>query len=326
MESGERPACRDKTGWKLGGPAMMAAAFSFLSPFIPHGLSTRHSVGEDHAMTISFRCEKCGKQYRVPDDRIGQSAICRDCGERMRVPTPAAQSPRAESLLPILETPRPPRPPSSAVDPALVVEHVERGLGPVAGVFRDAHPRPPNIDVLRLATTAERPWEILVTAGMSQVAMAVPENQTAPAHLELMIGLPRGWPPLDESTITDARYNGPLNLLRTLARLPFESSSWLGAGHIVPNGDPLRPYGEFVPFNGVLLLPPLLTPAGFGSWFPRPAVRTDILAVIPLFAEEIQAAERRGLPWLLRKLDQANVTEQLDPERRNCGKSRWKLW
>ena len=42
-------------------------------------------------MTIRIQC-RCGKRYRVPESRTGQSADCRRCGEELAVPQPAAAS------------------------------------------------------------------------------------------------------------------------------------------------------------------------------------------------------------------------------------------
>lgn len=271
---------------------------------------------------ISFRCDHCGQLYRVSEERRGQSGLCRQCGQPLV--TPASVPPAPRDLLPILSNPtRPVRPQGPELPPEKIVEHVEATFGGVQGLFRD--PRG-GAEILHVAPSAQRPTSLLLTCGMSRLRMAIPDTVRGCDRTELLLALPGDWN-LNAEMVSHAPSFWPVQLLQSLARLPAEKQSWLGAGHLIPNGDPPRPYGAEVRFSAVLLLPPLETPPEFASWFPLPGIRVEFLAVVPLLDEEIRYGEQRGLPALLKRLDRARITERLQPNRSSvCGRRWWKPW
>src|SRR5690606_27736593 len=81
----------------------------------------------------------------------------------------------------------------------------------------------------------------LVTSGMSDLPMSVPEDAGCPGFAELMVTLPAGWK-LDQASFQDENWYWPVRLLKSLARLPHKHATWLGFGHTVPNGHPAGPY------------------------------------------------------------------------------------
>lgn len=62
-------------------------------------------------MSISFSCQKCGKQYETPDETAGKTARCKQCGNQFTIPRPA-KAPTAD-LYDLDEPLPPPRQPYS---------------------------------------------------------------------------------------------------------------------------------------------------------------------------------------------------------------------
>ena len=272
-------------------------------------------------MIVSFRCDSCGQLYRVPEEKVGQGAICRHCGQPLNPPLtpPKSQS----TLLPILSPPAPRSLEGPLLSPELVVQHVESNLGSIQGRFHD--PRSP-IEILHLASSSPQSTQRLFTTGVSRFPMPVPDRIAASDRVELMLELPREWT-LDDSTTGNPSAFWPIQLLQSLGRLPGERKNWIAAGQLIPNGDPPQPYGESIPFVACLLLPPLNTPKDFARWFPQPGVSVEFLAVIPLLRDEVEFSLKRGLSQLLKRLDSAGVSELLTPSRKSsCRKSFWRFW
>lgn len=90
---------------------------------------------------------------------------------------------------------------------------------------------------------------------MSDLPMTVSDGAPASPYAELMICLPPDWPV--KSPMSDRRAYWPVRLLKTIARLPHEYRTWIGAWHSVLNGDPAALYA---PFNGVVITPVLNCP------------------------------------------------------------------
>jgi Suppressor of fused protein (SUFU) len=130
----------------------------------------------------------------------------------------------------------PERVPTGWADQELIEEHVERHIGPIAGVFHELYSEYVHLDPLMVDPRDGRPVHTVVTSGMSSKPM---ENGD---RMELMIVLPPTWP-VDQASWRDERHYWPIRALKELARMPHVYGLSLCAGHTVPNGDPPRPYG-----------------------------------------------------------------------------------
>lgn len=130
--------------------------------------------------------------------------------------------------------------------------HLERELGGEASVWHEVISDRVHLDIHMHAPTATRPYWMLVTAGLSALPMAAPEEDLRFA--ELCLALPPDWP-LDQKAFGDERNYWPIRLLKTLARFPHDYGTWLGFGHSIPNGEPAKPYAPDVPYTGSVLVP-----------------------------------------------------------------------
>lgn len=205
-----------------------------------------------------------------------------------------------------------------------IVEHLERHLGPVQQIWRNADGPASRIDVAHIAASETRPVHTLITIGMSSVAMHVPAGVDAPQRLELMMTLPSEWR-LDEEAMREEEWTWPVGELRRVARRPSETDSWLGWGHVVANGDPPRPYASNTRLCGVVIVPSLHVPLSFYELSTQ-AGGIAFFAAVPLYKEEMELAQNKSAQFLFEKLLDHEVRDLVDLKRRNVAKKRFGLF
>lgn len=203
-----------------------------------------------------------------------------------------------------------------------VSDHIERHLGPVEQVFHEIVSPTIHVDLHWVAPSRERPWHTLVTSGMAERPMNVPEEMAEWAFAELLVTLPASWPVSMEAFQDEANY-WPVRWLKILARFPHEHGTWLGYGHTIPNGNPPGPLAPSTRLCGMMVVPP----AGYSESFFRLPVSGEktihFWSLVPLYAEEMDFKLRNGADALLERMDRQGVTEVIDPSRPNVAKSGW---
>jgi hypothetical protein len=234
----------------------------------------------------------------------------------------------AEGLVPAVEDP---------VLIAAVEQFMEQRFGKAIVVWHELVSHHVHIDVHMVRPTEAFPVWILFTTGMSGRPMSLPEGageQGVLAHAELMMALPPTWAEVvGEAAVnidtSDERKYWPIRMLKGLARLPHEFKTWLSIGHTIPNGNPPSPYSDDVPFDGVVLMPPLSLLGD--EW----RVRADdgrevqLLVPIPLYPAEMDFKLKQGLDALLGELEKVGVSEVVDAKRAcsvGAPKAWWKWW
>ncbi len=274
-------------------------------------------------MAIVFRCEKCDTRYRVDLDKAGCQATCRCCGQSLVVPDPL---PREQLVgMPALRDrrqPSTPLPPANDAHTQMISDHLETHLGPIDYVFHELVSEYVHIDVHRIPPQPHRPYYTLVTSGMSERPMTVPNGAESLRYAELMLCLPADWP-LSMDDFQDERNYWPIRLLKVLARLPHEFRTWLGASHSVPNSEPPLAYASNTKFCGAVLTPPLTCPDDFRTLKIDDEQSILFYAVVPLFPEEMECKLNLGMKALLDRLDHGQVTELINLRRKNCCRKSW---
>lgn len=192
--------------------------------------------------------------------------------------------------------------------------HIEECVGPVASVYHELISDLVHIDVHMVAPTPERDFYTLVTSGMSDRAMHVPEGLEDYRYCELMIALPADWPMDQEAWKDDANY-WPVRMLKYLARFPHEYETWLWAMHTIPNGDPPEPFAVNTQLSGVILLPPLTVRPEFHQLVVDDAKTIHFHAIIPLHANEMDLKLKKGAEALFDGFDRDGVSELLNAGR-----------
>lgn len=200
--------------------------------------------------------------------------------------------------------------------------HIERHLGPISGVFHEIISDLVHIDVHVVPASEPFPYLRLVTSGMSDLPMTLPEGAPGSAHMELMVTLPADWP-ISDDAFEDERNYWPVRLLKTLARLPHEYDTWLGFGHTIPNGHPAEPYAPGVGFDGAIVLPPVTAPEGFGTLQLDDARTIEFMCIVPLYPEEMDLKLKKDAEALLDRFDAKNIQDVIVPGRVNVARKRF---
>lgn len=207
-------------------------------------------------------------------------------------------------------------PAHDAVHLAEIEAHVAKHIGEVEKVLHENVSDLVHIDVLWIKATKERPYQVLVTSGVSDQPMTVPEGMEDHARVELVIALPKEWPLTPESFESENNY-WPVRWLKKIGRLPHEHDTWLGWGHTIPNGAPAKPIANTT-FTGVMLTPPYELPAEFFRLKTKSGDKIRFYALLPLYQEEMDFKLEAGAEALEDQLEKHKIDFVIDRGRRNA--------
>ena len=193
-----------------------------------------------------------------------------------------------------------------------IVAHIEKHLGPITATFRREDSDSP-IDLLWLRPSANRPYHTLITLGLSDRPMDIPDdvaNKNAAERAELMIMLPPEWNISPDNLKSEQGY-WPIAWLTMLADFARAPGNWLGTGYVFPNGEPMSEIAD-TPFSGILVLPPFVSHAHEACVFhSRDGTRLNLYALIPLYPGEIELKTAQGLDVLLERFDESGINSEV---------------
>lgn len=192
----------------------------------------------------------------------------------------------------------------------IIAEHVAKNVGPIQGIVTIPQT---ELALLHVPATEHKPFQLLITAGMSANPMPIPDDEPEnPSRIELSIGLPPEWP-VEQP---ESKHSWPLNLLANLAQFPQAYNAWLGVGHTIPHGQPMRPYDPSTQLCCALIAPSLvLTPEAQEITIQNSTA--NIRAIVPLFEREVDLKLEEDANSLFHRLDQHKISEVLNPNRRS---------
>lgn len=206
-----------------------------------------------------------------------------------------------------------------------VESHVEKHIGKIETVYHEVISDRVHLDVLFVPATEDRPYHVLVTSGVSDLPMLVPEGAEEFNRVELLMALPEDWPLSDESFKDEENY-WPVRWLKQIGRLPHDYDTWIGWGHTIPNGDPPEPIAN-TQFIGVMLSPAFWLNNDFYQLKAESGDTITFYNLVPLYKEEMDLKLKVGADEIEERFDQQNVGFVLNPTRTNVGKSNsWFPW
>lgn len=208
-----------------------------------------------------------------------------------------------------------------------IEDHIEKHVGKIETVMHEIASDLVHIDVHVVEPTVERNFYTLVTSGMSDLPMTVPQGAEEFRFAELLICLPADWDmPTAYDTMTNEEHWWPIGWLKYLARFPHEYDTWLGEDHTIPNDDPPQPFASNTQLCCALLTSPLL----FGDEFRTLKISKDktinFYALLPIYKEEMEFKLKRGGAELYERFDQEGINELLDINRKNVCRKRFGLF
>lgn len=187
-------------------------------------------------------------------------------------------------------------------------------------VFHEIESDLVHIDVHVVKPTPQKPFYVLYTTGMSDLPMTLPSDIAQEyKHLEraeLFIMLPADWNLSDECNpnLCYEQY-WPVQMLKTLARLPHEYGTWLGWGHTIPNGPDYEPLQKGSAMNGFVLLES--TDENMALLKAADGTPVHLYMAAPAYREEIEYKLEHGMQALEELFVQNNLPQVLDIHRPN---------
>lgn len=163
--------------------------------------------------------------------------------------------------------------------------------------------------------------KVLVTNGLSEYLMPVPEKLAENEYNEIYFCLPSYW---DVKDSENPNMNWVFEWIQRIAKYVVEKKTWLGNGHTMPCGSEMKSLSptmlenHFFFSNPVLLENELLPIEIAGK-------RIHFLAIIPIFGEEMDYKQGKGTFKFQQKLRTHGVTEKLDDYRGSTLKSKWRF-
>ena len=113
-----------------------------------------------------------------------------------------------------------------------------------------------EIPLLLLHIHARTEVKVLMTNGLSEYRMPVPEKETGTEYKELYFCLPNYW---DIDDLDNPKMNWVFHWIQRLAKHVVEKETWYGHGHTLPCGKDKNPLSESMKQNHLILLNPMFS-------------------------------------------------------------------
>ena len=195
-----------------------------------------------------------------------------------------------------------------------VEEHIEQYFGKFENVFHELVSPDIHVDICVVPPSEERDYCTLVTMGMGAHRMNVPEElaEYKLERAELAIALPADWK-LDQASMKDEKWYWPIRLLKSLARLPIASDTWLGFGHTMDNEED---FAKDTKLCAAILTGPQDTEDGSEVCILPSGEEVNFYQVIPLYRDELEYKLAHDADALLGKMN--GISFVVEPDRQDA--------
>ena len=192
--------------------------------------------------------------------------------------------------------------------------HIQQYFGKVENVFHELVSPDIHVDICMVPPTEERDYCTLVTMGMGAHRMNVPEElvEYKLERAELAIALPADWK-LDQESMKDEKWYWPIRLLKSLARLPIASDTWLGFGHTMDNEED---FAKDTKLCAAILTGPQDTEDGSEVCILPSGEEVNFYQVIPLYRDELEYKLAHDADALLGKMN--GISFVVEPDRQDA--------
>ena len=192
--------------------------------------------------------------------------------------------------------------------------HIQQYFGKFENVFHELSSPDIHVDICVVPPSQERDYYTLVTMGMGAHRMNVPEElaEYKLERAELAIALPADWK-LDQESMKDEKWYWPIRLLKSLARLPIASDTWLGFGHTMDNEED---FAKDTKLCAAILTGPQDTEDGSEVCTLPGGEEVNFYQVIPLYEDELDYKLEHDVDALLNKM--RGISFVVNPTRQNA--------
>ena len=182
---------------------------------------------------------------------------------------------------------------------------VTKHIGTFDEVFHEIVSPDLHIDIIVIPPSADRDHYTLLTMGAGAYKMSVPASYGKMNRAEFAVRLPKNW----DIHSNDEKWCWPIDMLKTLARMPYNEKSWLGVYHDVDFGSP---------FSDETELCCVLLDIFDEQVRPLPLENKDQLIVytaIPIYRSEMEYKTAAGAEALLQKMSNDTIHGPIDIHR-----------
>lgn len=167
-------------------------------------------------------------------------------------------------------------------------------------------------DIYIVKASADRPYNLLLSSGLSALPMNVPEELEHLKYAEIAMLLPADWN-LDYEGFADENHYWPFRALMELSKYPHENNTWFGYGHTIPLDTRQKVSHRF---HSIILLESITLPYAF-MYIDGEDKEAYIYSAIPIYKEELEYQLQSGTEKLLEKFEHFDIDEIVDVNRRN---------
>ena len=195
-----------------------------------------------------------------------------------------------------------------------IEQHIKNTFGEFENVFHELVSPDIHVDICVVPPSEERDYYTLVTMGMGAHRMNVPEElaEYKLERAELAIALPGNWK-LKREDLKNERWYWPIRLLKTLARLPIASDTWLGFGHTMDNEED---FAKDTKLCAAILTGPQDTEDGSEVCILPSGEEVNFYQVIPLYRDELEYKLAHDADALLDKMN--GISFVVEPDRQDA--------
>lgn len=193
--------------------------------------------------------------------------------------------------------------------------YIQACLGTYDKVYHELVSDVIHLDVIPIPPTEDCPYIKLVTMGAGAYRMNVPESfaKFEMEYAEYIIYVPKDWN-LDSA---DEKDYWPMRALKSTARLPISSDTWLGYGHTVSMDAEGTPYAENTKLNCILLVN-ALDQYGRRMKLKMSTGKTiNFYQLVPIYGEELAYKQEHGSDALVDLLCELPDFPAVDIDRKN---------
>ena len=182
--------------------------------------------------------------------------------------------------------------------------HYQRFFGPLTRpIMHSTDVKAVHIDIYQFEPNQDRPYWTLVTSGMSNERQLDQDNcaegVSPRAEILMYVSEPQGW---------------MFSVLKGLAEMPFEDSTFLHWRHTVPNGMSMTAKPSLL--TSYFFLPPSFESEGFTD-LELDGDKVDFLWMVPITEAEREFAVKHGSAALEKKFAEVNLPPVVDESRKS---------
>ena len=178
-----------------------------------------------------------------------------------------------------------------------------------------------DIPLLMLDLELKTPVTVLMTNGLSDYKMPVPEKMEGFEYNELFFCLPSYWEWEDRS---NPSMSWVFDWIQKRAKYVVEKETLCGHGHTLPTNKDMDPLSPTMMQNHLILLNPILLEEAL-SEIEVGLKNVHFLAIVPIFPDVMDYKQGKGTFKFIQKLQSKGVNEKLDDFRATVLQSRWKI-